>query len=79
MSHLTTTNEVIDALGGLAIVAEITGRKTGAAWNWQKFETFPADTFLAMTTALAERGHDAPPSLWRQVEPRPADTKQVAA
>jgi len=63
-TELTTTTEVMDALGGNAAVAEITNSTPKAAWNWRGFETFPANTYLAMTQALAERGFSAPPSLW---------------
>ena len=65
---LATTSEVILALGGVKAVAELTGRTYDAAWNWNKFETFPSDTYLVMTGALRERGIEAPPSLWRMVE-----------
>lgn len=65
--HLDTTIAVIDALGGTTEVATLTGRNYKAAWIWRTFPTFPADTYLVMTDALAKRGHSAPPSLWRMV------------
>lgn len=67
MQELHTTVEVMAALGGDTAVATITGRKVSAVWNWKKFQTFPADTYVAMTTALAGHGHFASPALWRQV------------
>lgn len=67
MASLTTTIDVIKALGGTEAVAKLTGRKYSAAFNWRKFETFPPDTFLVMTKALADAGHTAPPTLWRMV------------
>jgi hypothetical protein len=67
-SELRTTNEVIEALGGVQSVARLTGRKYGAAWNWLRFETFPSDTFLVLQSALHEHGHTAPASLWGMVE-----------
>lgn len=62
--ELQTTAEVIQALGGYRAIAKITGRKDGAASNWGRFETFPANTYVAIRTALAERGLSAPDRLW---------------
>ena len=72
MQHgeLSTTIEVIEALGGISAVAELTNREYNAAHNWKSFQTFPPDTFLVMTTALERIGHRAPASLWRQVAPK---------
>jgi hypothetical protein len=74
-AHLTTTNAVIDALAvvdaygktvesGNVAVARITGRTSTAVSNWRRFETFPSNTYVALTNALAEIGEDAPASLW---------------
>lgn len=62
---LTTTKDVIHALGGISAVAHLTGRKYTAAANWSRFEAFPADTYLVLTEALREVGKSAPASLWR--------------
>jgi hypothetical protein len=59
---------VIELLGGYVAVAEMTGANKNAAWNWTVQRTFPADTFVLMSRALAELGYEAPPSLWRQRE-----------
>lgn len=67
-THLTTTAEVIRALGGVTAVAAITGRKYSAAFNWQNFTKFPANTYVAMTAALQAKGLTAPDSLWGMVE-----------
>lgn len=72
MTELSTTAEVIDKLGGVGPVADLTGRKYNAAWNWTTFEHFPPDTYVVMKDALAERGFSAPPSLWRMVPERVA-------
>lgn len=69
---LETTAEVISELGGPAKAAEITGRKYTAAWNWSKRATFPPNTFLAMRSALHEKGKTAPARLWRMDEPAEA-------
>lgn len=66
---LSTTNEVIEALGGVQAVADLTKRKYPAAQNWTRFPNFPPDTYRVMQDALRERGKSAPDSLWRMVEP----------
>lgn len=68
MTQLLTTVQVIERLGGVHAVAELTGRTYAAASNWTRFKTFPANTFAVMTAALAARGYHAPASLWRMVE-----------
>lgn len=67
--ELTTTAEVIEALGGVATVASLTGRKYGAAFNWKGFVKFPADTFVVMQAELRLRGFAASPALWGMVLP----------
>jgi hypothetical protein len=62
--QLKTTSEVMDALGGNAAVAELTGSKIKAVWNWRGFETFPSNTYVAMTDALLQKGLSAPATLW---------------
>jgi len=64
MEELSTTSEVMDALGGNLAVAELTGSKPKAVWNWRGFETFPSNTYVAMTEALLAKGKTAPASLW---------------
>jgi hypothetical protein len=59
---------VIQLLGGYMAVASLTGAHKNAAWNWTVQHTFPADTYVLMSRALAELGYEAPPSLWRQRE-----------
>lgn len=61
---LTTTSEVMDALGGNRAVADLTHRTLAAVWNWRQFPTFPSNTYLIMTDALDRIGFTAPPSLW---------------
>jgi hypothetical protein len=67
MKTLHTTKEVIAALGGNLAVAALTGRTNKASWNWGRFTTFPANTYLVMNAELARRGFDASPALWRML------------
>ena len=76
MEELSTTSEVMDALGGNAAVAELTGSKTKAVWNWRGFDTFPSNTYVAMTEALLAKGKSAPASLWGMK--MPSDAERVA-
>jgi hypothetical protein len=64
MDELFTTSEVIEALGGNRPVADLTGSTHKAVSNWRGFPKFPANTYLAMTAALATIGKTAPASLW---------------
>ena len=65
--ELSTTAEVIDALGGISAVARLTSRKYSAAFNWKNFVKFPADTYVVMQAALGAAGCAAPASLWGMV------------
>lgn len=67
LRELSTTADVIEALGGVGSVAALTGRKYGAAFNWKGFVKFPADTFVVMQDALQAGGCTAPASLWGMV------------
>lgn len=69
MAQLTTADEVIDALGGNQSVIALTGCAPSSVSNWRRFGRFPADEYLRFQTALAQLGHHAPPSLWRQSIP----------
>ena len=64
LSELSTTGEVIDALGGVPAVSELTGSTYKAVFNWKGFDNFPSKTYLVMTGALASKGKTAPASLW---------------
>jgi hypothetical protein len=69
VQSLTTTKEVMEALGGIAAVAVLTGSDYKAAENWRRFETFPSKHFLVMSTALERTGFAAPPTLWGMTTP----------
>lgn len=66
--ELSTTDQVIKALGGYWAVSDMTGRRTyQAAFNWKCSGGFPADTYIVLQTALRERGHTAPARLWGMI------------
>ena len=64
MEVLSTTSDVMDALGGNLAVAELTASTPKAVWNWRGFGTFPSNTYVAMTKALLAKGKTAPATLW---------------
>lgn len=66
--HLSSTGAVIEALGGLQAVADLTGRGYSAAHNWKATGQFPANTYLLLRKALAAKGFDAPDTLWNMAE-----------
>lgn len=68
METLSTTIEVMDALGGTSAVAKLTARNYPAAFAWRRANRFPSNTFLVLTSALAKKGKTAPKSLWRMPE-----------
>lgn len=69
MSQLQTTREVIKALGGIAKVAELTGRSYKSVSGWQAARaTFPSFTFVSLQKALVDKGLSAPPSLWHKMD-----------
>jgi hypothetical protein len=63
-----TTEAVINSLGGLGAVAELTHTKAKSVWNWKKSNRFPAKTYLALISALGHKGDSAPNSLWNMVK-----------
>ncbi len=67
---LSSTSEVIDALGGTTATRLITGRSGSTASNWRARKRFPPDTFLVLKAELQARGYTAPPALWGIVEPQ---------
>jgi hypothetical protein len=61
---LNTAEAVVDILGGTRAVAKLTGRSDPAVSNWRKANSFPANTYLTLKSALEEKGATAPYSLW---------------
>lgn len=64
--HLTTVDEVIDALGGTSVVAKMTRRSLSAVSNWRAEQRINPRCFQMMITALLEKGFTAEGSLWGQ-------------
>jgi hypothetical protein len=69
MEPLATTAAVIDALGGTAAVARLTGRSMQAVSNWKDRGLFTAAAYEPISRALAEIGRRADPSVWKSLPP----------
>jgi hypothetical protein len=65
MKKLRTANQVIDKLGGLDRIADMTVTDLKSAYNWPRFGAFPSSTYDLMIRALNRRGYTAPASLWK--------------
>jgi hypothetical protein len=71
--HLTSVDDVIDALGGNGAVASMLGLiGSNRVSNWRARGSLPADKFLLMQAELQRRGLRAPPSLWGIASPNEA-------
>jgi hypothetical protein len=67
--HFTKARDVVDWLGGIEAVCEMTGRDLKTVYHWiGRSGTFPARYHDMMTKALKKRGCTAPPALWNQEE-----------
>jgi hypothetical protein len=70
MDHeLQTVEAIIDALGGTAATARLTGRKANHVSNWRSTKRFPANTYLIMQQELRSVGKAARPEHWGIKEP----------
>jgi DNA-binding transcriptional regulator YdaS (Cro superfamily) len=63
MLTITTVNEVIDALGGNAALASLTGVGPSAVTNWRERGIAP-DKFLIVRDALRALGKDVDPAVF---------------
>ena len=63
-NFLDSADAVIDALGGSAVTARLTGRTMQAVSNWRSAKRIPPEFYLLMVSALKEKGKTAPQSLW---------------
>ena len=64
MMNLNTAEAVVDVLGGVMAVAEMTGTKRSGVYNWLATGRFPADTYLLIQDELKSRNLIAPDYLW---------------
>ena len=65
MRQLHSTSEVIQALGGAAAVADLTGRDYKSVNRWQSSsKRFPSATYVMIQSALVAAGMSAPAALW---------------
>ena len=81
MQMLSTTDEVIDALGGNAKVGALLGVSGDAVSTYREWYRgkFPARTYVILQKALAEAEKSAPGSLWGMTgpDPRPAQLERA--
>lgn len=72
LRELSSAQEVIEALGGVAAVGRRFARESKepykAAYAWYQAGDFPPKLYVAMTAALREKRCSAPPKLWRMAE-----------
>jgi hypothetical protein len=67
MKRLRTVDEVVEVLGGLDGVCELTEANLKQAWHWVgRAGQFPAQYYVVMTRSLRRRGYEAPARLWNQ-------------
>ena len=64
MKTLRSTADIIDALGGIETVAELTGTSVNGVYNWRAGKQFPADTYLLIKEYLKVINATAPDHLW---------------
>lgn len=66
---LETVEDVIEALGGTAAMARLTGSRMTAVSNWRRqYNRFPARTYTHILAELEKVGKTAPASLWGMID-----------
>lgn len=69
--ELQNTIEVLEALGGEHVVAELTLQRGPDGWKnvegWKRAPTFPSRYYCVMNWALRKKRLRAHPKLWGQV------------
>lgn len=71
LEKLTSTEAVIDALGGAAAVMDLMGGISAQRLsNWRTSGKFPSNTYLLFHEVLTDRGFSAPYSLWQMADRR---------
>jgi hypothetical protein len=61
---LNTVRDVIKALGGTKVAAELCGVSDNAISNWRSWNRMPAHSFPIVSRELLNRGLTAEISLW---------------
>jgi hypothetical protein len=68
MRRLSSVREIVDELGGVAAVCELTKSNLKAVYHWNNSNQFPARLYDGMKRALKKRGCTAPARLWNQTQ-----------
>lgn len=63
--NLSSTNDIISALGGTRSVCDLLGVKSGAVSVWRTQNLLPPHTYPTIQTELMKRGLTADLSVWR--------------
>jgi hypothetical protein len=68
--QIKSPRDVIEALGGVEAVAELTGANLATVYKWHQpgTQTLPAKTYVIMISALLVQGDGAVPRLWGMIE-----------
>jgi hypothetical protein len=69
MRTLKSATEIVDALGGNVVVAQITSTTPKAVSNWRAADKFPSNTYVVLRNALALHKIVAPTALWSMRRP----------
>jgi hypothetical protein len=80
-TELNTTEQVISALGGADLVADMFGLTGNAVDNWKRANVFPGYTFPKITSELSCRSLSADVALWnfgRKTSARRATASEAA-
>jgi len=64
---LKSKAEVMQALGGVPGLCELTGESYKATENWKRSKTLPSRYYVLMTWALRRKRLRADPAIWGQV------------
>lgn len=79
LAALTTHDAVVEALGGVSGVQQLTDVESPqAVANWLR-RGFPSRLFLVMTAELEQRGFTAPAHFWGIAQPKPVGGTAPAA
>lgn len=69
---IRTASELIDAVGGNAVVTGLTGRRSPAISNWRKRNRIPAEFCRVLEEAAAVKGEGVSPVVFGMPEMREA-------